>query len=145
MKRHEILPNSLILELTETAAMEDLVTAARELAQLRKIGVRIALDDFGTGYMSLAHLRSLPIDQLKIDRSFVADLESKAEESLVHLIVDTARLLKLTVTAEGVETVEQLSALRELGVDSVQGYFFTPPRPAPHLPIQIAEVLNGVR
>ena len=145
VKRHEILPNSLILELTETAAMEDLVTAARELAQLRKIGVRIALDDFGTGYMSLAHLRSLPIDQLKIDRSFVADLESRAEESLVHLIVDTARLLKLTVTAEGVETVEQLSALRELGVDSVQGYFFTPPRPAPHLPTQIAEVLNGVR
>ena len=133
VKRHEILPNSLILELTETALMEDLVTAARELAQLRKIGVRIALDDYGTGYMSLAHLRTLPVDILKIDRSFVSELVTKAEQSLVHLIVDTGRLLNLAVTAEGVETVEQRDALLALGVDTLQGYLFAQPRPASQL------------
>ena len=133
VKRHEILPNSLILELTETALMEDLVTAARELAQLRKIGVRIALDDYGTGYMSLAHLRGLPVDILKIDRSFVSELVEKDEQSLVHLIVDTGRLLNLAVTAEGVETVEQRDALLALGVDTLQGYLFAQPRPATQL------------
>ncbi len=145
VKRHEILPNSLILELTETAAMEDLMISARELAQLRKIGVRIALDDFGTGYMSLAHLRGLPVDQLKIDRSFVTELDIDPEGSLVRLIVDTARLLKLSITAEGVETIEQLNILRDLGVDSVQGYYFTPPRSADELPQRISEVVTGVR
>ena len=144
VKRHEILPNSLILELTETALMEDLVTAARELTQLRKIGVRIALDDFGTGYMSLAHLRGLPVDILKIDRSFVADLEEKAEQSLVHLIVDTARLLKLGITAEGVETVEQHMVLTELGVDCVQGYLFSPPRTAAELESKMRELVLTV-
>ena len=133
VKRHEILPNSLILELTETALMEDLVTAARELAQLRKIGVRIALDDYGTGYMSLAHLRGLPVDILKIDRSFVSELVEKDEQSLVHLIVDTGRLLNLAVTAEGVETVEQRDALLALGVDTLQGYLFAQPHPATQL------------
>lgn len=113
--------------------MEDLVTAARELAQLRKIGVRIALDDYGTGYMSLAHLRGLPVDILKIDRSFVSELVEKDEQSLVHLIVDTGRLLNLAVTAEGVETVEQRDALLALGVDTLQGYLFAQPRPATQL------------
>lgn len=145
VKRHEILPNSLILELTETALMEDLVTAARELTQLRKIGVRIALDDFGTGYMSLAHLRGLPVDSLKIDRSFVSDIETKAEQSLVHLIVDTARLLNLSITAEGVETPEQLHVLKGLGVEYIQGYLICPPRTPFQLEASMRQMVRGIR
>ena len=81
----------------------------------------------------------------KIDRSFVTELDIDPEGSLVRLIVDTARLLKLSITAEGVETIEQLNILRDLGVDSVQGYYFTPPRSADELPQRISEVVTGVR
>ena len=124
---HGVNPQHLILEVTETALLEDLATAAYELAQLRQAGARIALDDFGTGYMSLAHLRGLPVDILKIDRSFIASLGSEVDLSLIKLIVDTGHILGATVTAEGIETTTQAELLTEIGSDHLQGYLFSRP------------------
>lgn len=130
LRAHDVQPDRLILEVTETALLEDLTFAAHELSQLRHTGVRIALDDFGTGYMSLAHLRGLPVDVLKIDRSFVASLETDAEQALVQLIVDTGHLLGVAVTAEGVETQAQAEALSRMGSDYLQGYLYSHPQDA---------------
>ncbi len=126
-ERYGVSPTNLVLEVTETALLEDLSVAARELASLRELGLRIALDDFGTGFMSLAHLRQLPVDILKIDRSFVAEIDSHADQSLVNLIVDTGHILGMTVTGEGVETRKQARALRGMNVDHLQGYYFSRP------------------
>ncbi len=124
---HGVDPQRLLLEVTETALLADLVTAARELTQLREAGVRVALDDFGTGYMSLSHLRSLPVDVLKIDQTFIAEMVADADHPLIRLIVDTGHLLGVDVTAEGVETPMQATALTEMGVDSLQGFLFGRP------------------
>ena len=123
-------PGRLILEVTESALLEDLATAAHELGQLRRLGVRVALDDFGTGYMSLAHLRGLPVDVLKIDRSFINELDTNAEHALVQLIVDTGHLLGVAVTAEGVETTAQAETVTEMGSDFLQGYLYSEPQDA---------------
>jgi len=124
---YDVLPSTLILELTETAVLEDLEVAARELATLRGLGIRIALDDYGTGFMSLAHLRQLPVDILKIDRSLVAEIGSATGHSLVQLIADTGHLLGVSITGEGVETADQAHVLQLMGVDDLQGYFFGRP------------------
>lgn len=124
---HGVDPRRLLLEVTETALLADLVTAARELTQLREAGVRVALDDFGTGYMSLSHLRGLPVDVLKIDQTFIAEMVADSDHPLIRLIVDTGHLLGVDVTAEGVETAMQASALTEMGVDSLQGFLFGHP------------------
>ena len=94
------------------------------------MGVRIVIDDFGTGYSSLSYLRRLPIDELKIDRSFVATLVSGADDVIVRSAVDLAHNLGLRVVAEGVETVEVWARLEELGCDGAQGTFICPPGPA---------------
>ncbi len=117
----------LVLEITETALVEDLEVAATDLNRLRTLGVQIALDDFGTGFMSLANLRRLPVDALKIDRSFVSDMETATDHSLIELIVSTGHLLEMTVTAEGVETVDQQHHLVAMGCDTLQGYLFSRP------------------
>ncbi len=130
IKRHNIDPTNLVLEVTETALLEDITHAARELSVLQRLGVKIALDDFGTGFMSLAHLRLLPVDILKIDRSFVSEIESHADHSLVQLIVDTGHLLGVTITGEGVETETQAQVLSSMDVDHLQGYYFSRPVPA---------------
>ncbi|MFM7537104.1 MAG: EAL domain-containing protein, partial [Acidimicrobiales bacterium] len=85
-------------------------------------GVQVAIDDFGTGFTSLSHLRWLPIDKLKIDKSFVTNLASPNDESLVRLVIETGHVLGVSVTAEGVETEDHLDALRNLGADYIQGY-----------------------
>jgi len=128
--KHKIDPRNLVLEVTETALLEDVAHAARELLVLQELGVKIALDDFGTGFMSLAHLRLLPVDILKIDRSFVSEIESHADHSLVQLIVDTGHLLGVTITGEGVETETQAQVLASMQVDHLQGYYFSRPVPA---------------
>jgi EAL domain-containing protein (putative c-di-GMP-specific phosphodiesterase class I) len=127
LNNHEVDPSRLLLEVTETALLIDLDMAARELAQLRDAGVRVALDDFGTGYMSLSHLRGLPVDVLKIDQFFVAEMVADSDHPLIRLIVDTRHLLGVEVTAEGVETSMQADALTEMGVDSLQGFLFGKP------------------
>ena len=124
---HTIEASSLVVEVTETAVLSDERSAAQQLTSLRAMGVRIALDDFGTGYMSLAHLRSLPVDVLKIDRSFVSKMEEATDHSLVQLMVDTGHLLGLDVTAEGVETEAESAALAEIGADALQGFLLCRP------------------
>ncbi len=121
----------LELEITEGALMEQGRDADRRLAILKALGVRLAIDDFGTGYSSLAYLRRLPIDKLKIDRSFVAEMpEDPTSVEITSMVVRLARTLGLEVLAEGVETKAQVDVLRELGCDTVQGWYFAKARPA---------------
>jgi diguanylate cyclase (GGDEF)-like protein/PAS domain S-box-containing protein len=121
-------PHSLVLEITEIAVMEELDAAIPILAQLRKLGLRLALDDFGTGYSSLSYLQRLPVDILKLDRAFVSGVAGSTEESaLARAIVKLGQTLGLETVAEGVETAEQLAALRELGCQLGQGYYFARP------------------
>jgi EAL domain-containing protein (putative c-di-GMP-specific phosphodiesterase class I) len=124
-------PQKLILEVTETAVMEDAEHAVRVLRGLKDLGVRIAVDDFGTGYSSLVYLKRLPVDELKIDRSFVDGLPDDPEDkAIVSSVIALARAVGLRVVAEGVETAEQRQALEELGCDYGQGYLWGHPVPA---------------
>ena len=121
----------LCVEVTESVLLEDGERCVAALEALRAIGVGVALDDFGTGYSTLTSARRLPIDCLKIDRSFVAGLGRESDdESIVASVIELARLLGVTVTAEGVETDDQLTRLRELGCDTFQGFLFARPAPA---------------
>ncbi|HXR54041.1 MAG TPA: EAL domain-containing protein, partial [Acidimicrobiales bacterium] len=120
-------PSRLEIEITETVLLDDLVVAAAELDAVRGLGVRVAIDDFGTGYTSLAHLRHLPIDMIKIDRSLVAQLNLRRGSSLVRMVTDLGHAIDLGVIAEGVETDEELSVLRDMGADEVQGYLISGP------------------
>lgn len=130
LARHQVPAERLILEITESAMVEDLRAAAETVQLLRLRGVRIAVDDFGTGFMSISHLRMLPVDILKIDRAFTAALGDSSDMALVQLMIEAGHLLGATVVAEGVETEGQLEILRMLGADSLQGYHFQPPVPA---------------
>jgi EAL domain-containing protein (putative c-di-GMP-specific phosphodiesterase class I) len=127
-------PRFLELEMTETLLVHN---AEENIAVLRKLGdegVRIAVDDFGTGYSSLSYLRQLPIDTLKIDRSFVRDIETDKEDmAIIQAIVAMGHSLGLLVTAEGVETRGQLDALLRIGCDEYQGYLFSRPLPEAQL------------
>jgi EAL domain-containing protein (putative c-di-GMP-specific phosphodiesterase class I) len=121
----------LTLEVTESVFAHDMDRVVAELARLRELGVRIAIDDFGTGFSSLSYLRRLPVDVLKIDRSFVTDLAAGgSSRSLIASILELARTLGLEVVAEGVETESQRRVLADLGCGLAQGYLFAPPRPA---------------
>lgn len=127
----QIDPRLIELELTESVIMADYDESARQMQKLRKLGVSIAVDDFGTGHCSLAHLHRLPIDVLKIDQSFVREIDSRSSTwSLVQAIVGLAHNLNLTVVAEGVETECQRSALAEIDCDCLQGYGLHRPQPA---------------
>ncbi len=132
-------PRSLEIELTESALMIDPERSALALKLLRSMGITVAIDDFGTGYSSLSYLRRLPIDKLKIDRSFVRDLPSSTtDESIVRAIVALAHSVGLQVVAEGVETVEQLERIRALDCDQWQGYYCCQPQPAAELTERLA-------
>ena len=122
----------LVLELTETILHEKAQTSARTVERLHELGVHIAIDDFGTGYSNMLLLRDLPFRQLKIDRSFVADLTAgtSAPASARHfmeVMLNLAHGLNIRVVAEGVETAEQLGLLREMGCDKAQGFYFSRP------------------
>lgn len=135
-------PARLCLELTETSAVEDLDTTREQLRQLRALGVQIALDDFGTGHSSLTLLRALPLDWVKIDRSFVVDMVGDpAVAVLVRLIIEAAHSLDLRVCAEGIETREQLAQLELMGCDAVQGYLLG--RPAEAAQLRPDDEMNG--
>jgi diguanylate cyclase (GGDEF)-like protein len=124
---------ALILEITENVFIADLTSVTKRLEQIRRLGVRIAIDDFGTGFSSLGYLARLPIDVLKIDRSFVSELGPRSERALLHGIVALAHSLELTAVAEGVETEDQLAVLREAGCERGQGYLFAKPMSAERL------------
>ena len=132
LERSGLSPNCLELELTETALMYDLDNCMYRLQGLRELGVSVAIDDFGTGYSSLSYLQKLPVSRVKIDRSFVQGITSRAQETLplIRAIVDLAHGLGLTVIAEGVETENQMEVLTVAGCDLVQGYLIHRPQPA---------------
>jgi EAL domain-containing protein (putative c-di-GMP-specific phosphodiesterase class I) len=123
-------PSDLRLEITETALMDSPGDAARVLGELREFGVKIYLDDFGTGFSSLSHLHKLPVDALKIDRSFVTSLLLPDRPAIVESILALARTLKTGVVAEGIEEDVQASELERLGCTHAQGFLFSRPRPA---------------
>ena len=123
-------PGRLELELTESVMLEDAEGALALMQELKGLGVRLSMDDFGTGYSSLSYLRSFPFDGLKIDRSFMTDLPASPDsQAIIQAIIGLGRALALTVTAEGVETQEQLELLRQYGCDEAQGYFLNRPMP----------------
>jgi diguanylate cyclase (GGDEF)-like protein/PAS domain S-box-containing protein len=131
---HRVEPSQLGLEITETALLEDAEGAVTALSSLRSLGVRLAVDDFGTGYSSLSYLKRLPVDAVKIDRSFVDGLAVDGDDSaIVAAVAGMARALRLTTIAEGVESLDQLRALRRLGCELAQGFFFTTPQPPAHI------------
>jgi diguanylate cyclase (GGDEF)-like protein/PAS domain S-box-containing protein len=137
LSRGGVDPQTLKLEVTESVVMENVEFAARMLEQIRGLGVELSIDDFGTGYSSLSYLHRLPLDTLKIDRSFVSRLEDNDENAeIVHTIIELARNLHMGVVAEGIETREQLARLRSFGCQAGQGYLFSKP-----VDVQAAEQL----
>lgn len=133
--------NRLELEITETALLQENQRTLDVLNELKAIGVRLAMDDFGTGYSSLSNLRSYPFDTIKIDGSFVAGMErSTADHSIVKALIDLGRGLRMRVTAEGVETSEQLARLLADGCSEIQGFHMSHPLPAQELRILLAGV-----
>ena len=141
LEAHGVPGTNLVLEITETSVMMEGHGTVEKLRQLREMGVRIAIDDFGTGYSSLAYLKRLPIDILKIDRSFVHTIDDGPEESaLAHAIIKLARLFGLRTVGEGIELPGEAEVLRELGCDSGQGFHFGRPMQAERL---VEEVRSG--
>ena len=136
LARHQVQPQQLLLEITESAVMRELEQAVRIMRRLRSAGVRFAIDDFGTGHSSLAQLKALPVDELKIDRTFVRELQPHTrDDAIVRSAVELAHILGLKVVAEGVETAVAWTALLRLGCDYAQGYFVS----APLAPEQVAD------
>jgi EAL domain-containing protein (putative c-di-GMP-specific phosphodiesterase class I) len=132
-------PGRLELEITETLIIDDFEGTREALAQLRECGIGIALDDFGTGYSSLTHLRQLLFDRIKIDRSFVAEVTTREEcAAIVTAVIALGNTLGVSITAEGVETSEQLGVLRNAGCTEVQGYFFSKPIPGAEIAGRLA-------
>jgi len=123
-------PGALELEITESVVMDQSEAGVRALGLLRDLGARLVLDDFGTGYSSLAYLKHLPLDTIKIDRTFVAGIDEIADRSIVDAVIALAHGLGIGVVAEGIETTRQAERLRELGCDLGQGYLFSRPVPA---------------
>jgi diguanylate cyclase (GGDEF)-like protein/PAS domain S-box-containing protein len=127
--------STLELEVTESVVLDDLESTVETLKRLKDLGVRVAMDDFGTGYSSLSYLRRLPVDTLKIDKSFVSSLGEDAEDAaIVETVIRLAKVLGLTVVAEGVESAEQLVRLREMECDLAQGFYFAKPVPSGSIP-----------
>jgi diguanylate cyclase (GGDEF)-like protein/PAS domain S-box-containing protein len=134
--------SSICIEVTETAVLRRPDVARRALEALRILGVRVALDDFGLGYSSLTHLKALPVDVVKVDRSFVADLVRSTEDrAVVEAVLTLARRMGLTVIAEGVETADQDELLRQMGCPMVQGYLYG--RPVPAADVALPELVAG--
>ncbi|MCP1465120.1 bifunctional diguanylate cyclase/phosphodiesterase [Pseudomonas sp. S3E17] len=134
MQIYRLPPRSLELEVTETGLMEDISTAAQHLLSLRRSGALIAIDDFGTGYSSLSYLKSLPLDKIKIDKSFVQDLlDDDDDATIVRAIIQLGKSLGMQVIAEGVETAEQEAYIISEGCHEGQGYYYSKPLPAREL------------
>lgn len=137
IQKHEIPPDCLHLEVTESIIMHDRKTSIETLNQLKKLGVHIDVDDFGTGYSSLSCLGDFPIDVLKLDREFIKKSDRSREVMLIHALIILAEKLGLEVIAEGIETSEQLALLRKLGCGYGQGYFFSKPLSAEEVALSI--------
>ena len=131
LKASGLLPRQLVLELTESMLMDKVDDSLGQMQLLKQLGVSLSIDDFGTGYSSLSYLKSFPIDELKIDRSFVMDLPGTASDlAIVRTIIDLGHSLGMSVIAEGVETDAQLACMRQFGCDKYQGFLYSKPVPA---------------
>ncbi|HEY5799234.1 MAG TPA: EAL domain-containing protein, partial [Burkholderiaceae bacterium] len=139
MRRHQVVPSSFCLEITESAIMDDPIRAQTTLDGLHAMGVDLSIDDFGTGYSSLAYLKRLPVDELKIDKSFVLNLEKDADDTkIVRSTIDLGHNMGLRVVAEGIESLETWHLLAKLGCDQGQGYFMSKPMPADQMSAWLA-------
>ncbi|HCE07797.1 MAG TPA: hypothetical protein DEQ40_04195 [Oxalobacteraceae bacterium] len=138
-------PQYLELELTESVLVQEAEQAVPTLSRLNDIGIKLSLDDFGTGYSSLNYLRRFPLDNLKIDRSFISGMTSNAHDAIiVEAVIALAHNLKLRAIAEGVETREELDLLAVLGCDEIQGFYFSKPLPADEFKLLLVEeMLTG--
>ncbi|HKK02056.1 MAG TPA: EAL domain-containing protein, partial [Desulfuromonadales bacterium] len=137
-------PGMLELEVTESVVMSDVPTSSRWLRHLRDLGIRVSIDDFGTGHASLAYLKDLPVDAIKIDRVFIRNLgRDQADWGIVQAAVALARNLGLEVVAEGVEDQMTLALLHEMGCDIVQGYLLSRPLPAAELASRLRAAREG--
>jgi EAL domain-containing protein (putative c-di-GMP-specific phosphodiesterase class I) len=136
----DIAADMIELEITESCVMEDPEEALLTLKAFHDMGIRIAIDDFGTGYSSLSYLKRFPLDVLKIDQSFVADIpDDEDDAAIIDTIIAMGHRLKLSVIAEGVETEAQADFLREHGCDNVQGYFYDRPMPSEDLITRLSQ------
>ena len=146
LKKHKIEPSRLKLELTESVLIEDIKSVVTKMNALRDtLGVGLSLDDFGTGYSSLSYLKQLPLDQVKIDQSFVRDMTTDASDAImVKNIIDMAHNFGLNVIAEGVETEEQLNLLKKNGCKSYQGYLFSKPIPVEHFEEMLQDIALSI-
>jgi EAL domain-containing protein (putative c-di-GMP-specific phosphodiesterase class I) len=144
LARNDVPPTCLSLEVTEDGLIADPERATATLDAIARLGVRISLDDFGTGWSSLSHLRRLPVDELKIDRSFVGRMTADDEDAaIVRTTLDLARSLRLRVVAEGVEDDDTWMLLADLGCDAIQGYVLSRPLPAAQLGAWLAARRDG--
>ena len=150
LKETGVEPNAVGFEITESILVEDASPSVSLLEDLRGLGVKLAMDDFGTGYSSLSYLTRLPVDYIKIDRSFISRLGSRDEAQndsgnvkIVSAVISLARTMGMKVVAEGVETEEQLSRLREMGCDLAQGYHFARPLPAEEASAYLSNAGSG--
>jgi diguanylate cyclase (GGDEF)-like protein/PAS domain S-box-containing protein len=141
LEESQVDPTALVLEVTESALMDDAEAVLKVLNELKALGVRIAIDDFGTGYSSLTYLKRFPVDLLKVDRSFVAGLgRDQDDAAIVHSVIELAHAFGISAVAEGIETRQHLSMLQELGCAYGQGYLWSPAVPAGDLVHQLFEV-----
>jgi EAL domain-containing protein (putative c-di-GMP-specific phosphodiesterase class I) len=130
---------ALTLELTETTLMRDPEGGLEHLGRLKRLGVKLAVDDFGTGYSSLSYLRRFPVDEVKIDRAFIAGVAQRSEDfAVARAVIELGRTLRLQTVAEGIEDADQLEALRELGCDLGQGYHLSAPMEPELVPTYLA-------
>jgi len=128
LRETEVEPTTIKLEITESVTMGDAERANKVISELKELGIRISIDDFGTGYSSLSYLRRFPIDTLKIDRSFVSNLDSNSENrEIVRTIIGLARNLGMDVVAEGTESLAEVRYLQSLDCEFAQGYYFSRP------------------
>jgi EAL domain-containing protein (putative c-di-GMP-specific phosphodiesterase class I) len=142
LRRHDVSPGCLELEVTESLLMDRPDEAKEVMARLKELGVRLSIDDFGTGYSSLSQLQSFPVDHIKIDRSFLSGTIDDGHGVITRAIIALGHSLKLKVIAEGVETIEQLTFLRHHDCDQMQGYYFSPALSQPALEKMVC---GGVR
>jgi EAL domain-containing protein (putative c-di-GMP-specific phosphodiesterase class I) len=146
LRTHGVRPETITLEITETALMEDTDASIRALCDLKALGVRLAIDDFGTGYSSLNYLQRMPVDILKIDRSFVNRIDRGGEElALARTIVELARSLSLRTIAEGIELTAQADCLSDLGCDLGQGFLYARAVPPDELTRMLASPASLAR
>jgi diguanylate cyclase (GGDEF)-like protein len=125
LDKHRLAPQCLTLEITEGSLLDDIAEAAELVAHLRETGVNVHLDDFGTGFSSLSYIKDIPVSGLKLDQSFIADLDQPKTAPVIRAILNIAREFGITVTAEGVETAEQLATLKGLGCRLAQGFYYS--------------------